>query len=265
MLTTDVLEGDWDKYVEAKVYTLLANSYKNTDDKERVLRLALDKQPKFLDAWYGLLDIRLNNENLSSEDAFKFSQEIISGFKYYPMVMDDLLREITLSGKITETNHLGGFYIERQSALEEAYSLRKNEKDLTAEDYAKTRQPWVAGDVARAILDKDHSRIASFSFDKARYISKLEYVPSKGCMNGQRKKIDVYGSNDGTNWTRILENKELSRDKNAKEIELNSQEAYQYIKIQGLESYGNSENEKDMYFCGSELNFYEDTTKQLNE
>ncbi|MBS5793923.1 MAG: NPCBM/NEW2 domain-containing protein [Clostridiales bacterium] len=471
MLTTDVLEGDWDKYVEAKLYTLLANSYKNTDDKEKVLRLALDKQPKFLDAWYGLLDIRLNNENLSSEEAFKFSQEIISGFKYYPMVMDDLLREITLSGKITETNHLGGFYIERQSALEEAYALRKNEKDLTAEDYAKTRQPWVAGDVARAILEKDHSRIASFSFDgdnagsivvteklkdkdievrysvdggqtwkesrdhiiklsdedlnaitaendilvslkdltsvykidiltqekpkniylndnenvllgnvknlqykknendewqnypqdgvnnevrfdgdttvsvrfapngvylaseiesftftedihpenakylplqyvtldkfsseqnngdqaaknlidgnyntkwhskwnvkddkfisvkfdKARHISKLEYVPSKGGMNGQWKTIDVYGSNDGTNWTRILENKELSSDKNPKEIELNSQDAYQYIKIQGLESYGNSGNEKDMYFCGSELNFYEDTTKQLSE
>lgn len=471
MLTTDVLEGNWDKYVEAKLYTLLANSYKNTDDKEMVLRLALDKQPKFLDAWYGLLDIRLNNKNLSSEDAFKFSQEIISGFKYYPMVMDDLLREITLSGKITESNHLGGFYIERQSALEEAYALRKNEKDLTAEDYAKTRQPWVAGDVARAILEKDHSRIASFSFDgdnagsivmteklknkdievrysvdggetwkessdhiiklsdedlnsitaendilvslkditaiytidiltqerpkniylndnenvflgnvknlqykkdendtwenypqdgvnnevrfegnttvtvrfapngvylaseiesftftedmhpenakylplryvtldkfssqqnngdqaaknlidgnyntkwhskwnirdekyisvkfdKARNISKLKYVPSEGGMNGQWKKIDVYGSNDGTNWTMILENKELSSDKNAKEIELNSQEAYQYIKIQGLESYGNNHHEKDMYFCGSELNFYEDTTKQLNE
>lgn len=84
-------------------------------------------------------------------------------------------------------------------------------------------------------------------------------------MNGQWKTIDVYGSNDGTNWTRILENKELSSDKNPKEIELNSQDTYQYIKIQGLESYGNSGNEKDMYFCGSELNFYEDTTKQLSK
>ncbi len=470
MLTTDVLEGDWDTYVEAKLYTLLANSYEKTADKETVLRMALNKQPKFLDAWYGLLDIRLNDENLSSADAVKFGKEITGTFKYYPMVMADLLREIELSGKITEGNHLGEFYMERQSALEEAYTLRKNEKQFTAEDYAKTRQPWVAGDVARAILEKDHSRIASFSFngddagsivmtealkdkdievhysvdggetwktsedhviqlskedldaitaekdilirltdveavytidileqakpnniylndnenlllgnvknlqyqrddngkwedypqdgvnndvrfegdttvtvrfgahdvylasetenftftkdthpenakylplqyvtldkfsseqnggdqaaknlidgnnntrwhskwniqdekyisvkfDKPRYISKLEYIPTEGGLNGQWKKIDVYGSNDGTTWTKILENQELNNDKNAKEIALDAKDAYQYIKVQGLESYGNTSSEANKYFSGSMLNFYEDTTKELD-
>ncbi len=42
--------------------------------------------------------------------------------------------------------------MERQFALEQAYALRKNGDQLTAEDYEKTRQPWFAGDVARAIL-----------------------------------------------------------------------------------------------------------------
>ena len=101
-------------------------------------------------------------------------------------------------------------------------------------------------------------------FDKPRYISKLEYIPTEGGLNGQWKKIDVYGSNDGTTWTKILENQELNNDKNAKEIALDAKDAYQYIKVQGLESYGNTSSEANKYFSGSMLNFYEDTTKELD-
>ena len=40
-------------------------------------------------------------------------------------------------------------------------------------------------------------------FDKARKISKLEYVPSAGGSNGRWQEVEVYGSNDGKTWTKI--------------------------------------------------------------
>ena len=157
----------------AKKYTLLANSLKDFSSKREAYYMALNESPRFLDATYGMLDLYLNKQDVTSGELNYFVKETASRYTYYPMVMADLMREVELSGKLTNPVHMAELYMERQRALEEAYTLRKDGKDLTAEDYEKTRQPWYAGDVARAILEKDHSRIAAFSL--------TEKKPEKSC------------------------------------------------------------------------------------
>ena len=155
-LVTDVLEGKWDTYVEAKKYTLLANSFTDAAKKEEILNKALKKEPKFLDAWYGKLDMRLDNEQLTSEQALSFAKEIERTFKYYPMVMSDLLSEIR--AKVTDTSHQMELDTLRRNALLEASTLKDN-------DYEKsgTRQPNVARIVAEGLLKGDTTALASFS------------------------------------------------------------------------------------------------------
>lgn len=181
LLATDVIQN-WDNYVTAKKYTLLANSLKGVSEKKDLYYRALNESPRFLDATYGMLDLYLNESNVTSAELNQFVKETALRYMYYPMVMADLLREVELSGKLTNPVHMAELYMERQEALEEAYKLRKDGKDLTAEDYEKTRQPWYAGDVARAILEKDHSRIAEFSFDgeKAGKIVLTQKLREKG-------------------------------------------------------------------------------------
>ena len=200
LLATDVLEN-WDGYVQAKKYTLLANSIQDVNAKKFVLYTGLNSSPKYLDAWYSMLDIYLNNPNTTSEEALRFVKETTVRYTYYPMVMVDILREVELSGKLTNAAHVADFFMERQFALEQAYALRKNGDQLTAEDYEKTRQPWFAGDVARAILEKDHSRIASFSFsgEKAGKIVLAEAVANKGLTI-------KYSFDGGNNWFSSKEN-----------------------------------------------------------
>lgn len=158
MLATDVLEGKWDTYVEAKKYTLLANSFTDPTKKEAILKKALEKEPEFLDAWYSKMDMKLADSNLSSEDARKFAEEIIERFQYYPMVMSDLLNEISV--KLTDEKDKFAVETLRLQALERAAALKDNEYDK-----ADTRQPWVARIVAEGLLNKDTSAFATFSFD----------------------------------------------------------------------------------------------------
>ena len=102
--------------------------------------------------------MRLDNEQLTSEQALSFAKEIERTFKYYPMVMSDLLSEIR--AKVTDTSHQMELDTLRRNALLEASTLKDN-------DYEKsgTRQPNVARIVAEGLLKGDTTALASFSFD----------------------------------------------------------------------------------------------------
>lgn len=156
-LATDVLEGKWDTYVEAKKYTLLANSFTDTEKKEEILNKALQKEPKFLDAWYSKLDMRLANDALTSGEALSFAKEIEKTFKYYPMVMSDLLAEIR--AKVTDISHQMELDTLRRNALLEVSALKDNDYEKS-----RTRQPNVARIVAEGLL-QNATALATFSFD----------------------------------------------------------------------------------------------------
>ena len=66
--------------------------------------------------------MRLANEQLTSEQALSFAKEIERTFKYYPMVMSDLLSEIR--AKVTDTSHQMELDTLRRNALLEASTLK---------------------------------------------------------------------------------------------------------------------------------------------
>ena len=76
------------------------------------------------------------------------------------------------------------------------------------------------------------------------------------------KEIQVLGSNDGENWTKLGNTVHLADDDKTKDIKVESEQSWQYIKVQGIHSYSHDGNE-DKYFTGSMLNFFEDTTKTV--
>ena len=69
--------------------------------------------------------MRLDNEQLTSEQALSFAKEIERTFKYYPMVMSDLLSEIR--AKVTDTSHQMELDTLRRNALLEASTLKDND------------------------------------------------------------------------------------------------------------------------------------------
>ena len=100
-------------------------------------------------------------------------------------------------------------------------------------------------------------------FDSPRFISMLEYFPYS--PNGRWRNIEVYTTmdaevNDQTTWKQVakvfLENNDAM-----KTILLNCDEPARFLKIKGLDSWGNSSGEENKYFSGRMLNFYEDLTK----
>ena len=63
---------------------------------------------------------------------------------------------------------------------------------------------------------------------------------------------------DGKTWTLSGSFKDLPNNKDIKELKLNNTTNCKYVKLVATETYGNTPGEKNMYFSGSMLNFYED-------
>lgn len=101
------------------------------------------------------------------------------------------------------------------------------------------------------------------SFDQVRYINKLTYLP--GGQNGRLKSGEIYVSYDGENWEKVHTFTDLSNNTALKTIDLNKNTEAKYLKIVATETYYNSAGEKNMYFSGKMLNFYEDTTQSFEE
>ena len=120
-------------------------------------------------------------------------------------------------------------YLPLQHVSLHKFSSEQNDSDQAAKNLidGQRNTKW------HSKWDVQDKKEFSVKFDKARHISKLEYVPSLGGKNGR--------------W---------------KEIKVESEQSWQYIKVQGIHSYSHDGNE-DKYFTGSMLNFFEDTTKTV--
>lgn len=111
----------------------------------------------------------------------------------------------------------------------------------------------------------DDKKYISFEFDKVRFINKIGYMPFSD-DSGEMKSGNVYVSMDGINWTKIHEYKNLNNVSGDtwKYIDLGQSYAAKYIKIDSTESYYKSLDQKDVYFAGRMMSFYEDTTQVYN-
>ncbi|WP_304428031.1 discoidin domain-containing protein [uncultured Clostridium sp.] len=110
----------------------------------------------------------------------------------------------------------------------------------------------------------DDEKSYSIEFDKIRYISKLNFTPGNGA-NGRPKAGEIYSSLDGENWELVKTFNDLANNNQVKEIAFDDSVEARYLKIVATETYGNSEGERNKFFSGKLMEFFEDTTKKYED
>lgn len=110
---------------------------------------------------------------------------------------------------------------------------------------------------------RDEGKYYVVSFDRARYINKLTYLP--GGQNGRLQAGEIYASMNGTDWELVKSFDGLQNNTSLKTIDLDQNVLARYLKIVATATYGNSQGEQGMYFSGKMLNFYEDSTIKIDE
>ena len=109
---------------------------------------------------------------------------------------------------------------------------------------------------------KEENKFYTVKLDKVRFITSLEYL-SLG-NNGKLRNGKIYTSLDGKEWIQSATFKDLARDNTIKVLNLDKPTSCRYIKIVADNTYGNTQDEYDMYFSGNMLNLFEDITVNPN-
>lgn len=154
-LATDAIETQeaYDKYVQATMLNLLADSYDDLNTKEQIYRKALEIQGINLDSFEGLVEVYKANDEKTSKDYLDLAQMIVNAYTYYPLPMTDLLNY--LSSGVTESQDVALLDLLRINALNKA-------KVATIND---VKQPDIANEMAKFLLSDVSVDLASFSFD----------------------------------------------------------------------------------------------------
>lgn len=154
-LATDAIETEeaYDKFIQATMLNLLADSYYDLNTKEQIYRQALSIQNINLDSFEGLVNVYKSNSNKTSGDYLNLAKMIINAYTYYPLAMSDLLNYI--SGGVTDSNDIVLLDLLRSNALNKA-------KVATTEN---VKQPDVSIKLATFLLGKTPTDLATFSFD----------------------------------------------------------------------------------------------------
>lgn len=103
-------------------------------------------------------------------------------------------------------------------------------------------------------------RYFTMRLDEPRYVSAVDYRP--GGRNGRFKKVTIATSLDGINFEEVVTNMDLEDNDKLKHLSFTATPAL-YVKITAIETYGNSEGEKNKYASGKFFNFYEDSTQTV--
>ncbi len=144
--------SEYDKYVEAEKVLMLADVYKDDYDKlNSIYEKAVDIEKINFDAWYGLVNLYLNN-GASEDKLLELAKRIVDNLVYYPLPMHDLLRLID-TGITSEANEA-----QIINLIGEALNKSKN---VTESEYI---QASATNAVANYLLS-NHKPIATFSFD----------------------------------------------------------------------------------------------------
>jgi len=185
-LATDAIETKeaYDKYVQATMLNLLADSYDDLNMKEQIYRKALGVQNINLDSFEGLVNVYKAMGNKTSSDYLELAKMIIDAYTYYPLPMMDLLK--CIEGNITSSNDVVMYDLIRSNALSRA-------KVATTDD---VKQPDIARAVAEFLLGENGETLvdlATFSFDgenAGRIIINDKYANSeirvKYSLDGQK-------------------------------------------------------------------------------
>ena len=154
-LAQDAL-NDYDEYVKAEEYVMMARVYEdNLAKREELYEKALQIQPINIDAWYGLIKT-YEAKKVTQDKYTALANRIADTMVGYPLPMYDLFKVI--EPLLTDTEYVYQLTLIKKNALT-ASSVLPN----TATD--KTLQPAVARVEALFLLGEADSAIANFSFD----------------------------------------------------------------------------------------------------
>lgn len=150
----------------------------------------------------------------------------------------------------------GRQYLPLQHVTLEAYSSQNS----TSADHAAKN--FIDGSAYTAWHTKfgtfDTGKYYTVKFDTPRTITRLTYLP--GGKNGRLKDGQVFVSMDGQDWQLVQTFTDLKNDESCKTIDIDQPVQGLYLKLVATSTYYNTAGEKDMYFSGKMLNFYEDPT-----
>lgn len=154
-LATDVMETEeaYNKFIQATILNLLADSYDDVSVKETIYNKALEIQSINLDSFEGLANSYKANTNKTSKDYLELAKRIVNAYTYYPLPMVDLLNYI--SSGITDSNDIVILDLIRTNALNTAAVATKDD----------IKQPDVAKIMASSLLGSQTTDLATFAFD----------------------------------------------------------------------------------------------------
>lgn len=99
----------------------------------------------------------------------------------------------------------------------------------------------------------DNERSITVSFEDARYLTAVNYIPRQSGTSGRFQSCEIYTSMDGENWMLSGSDSGWANDKETKTIELFTPVYTRYVKVVGAKTV-------DGYGSAAMLEFFEDQT-----
>ena len=180
--------NDYENYTKSQELVMLANSYAGDNRKqEAVYRNATNVQSINIDAWYGLVNLYLNDKTKTEKDYFDLAKEIAEALKNFPLPMYHLTN--LLKGKFTSVEYGFRFTLLQTRTLE--YGSKTTTKEVL--------QPGVTRTEANYLLGKLDKQLASFSFD-GQNANKIALADR---FNGSGVRWD-YSIDGKQNWKEVV-------------------------------------------------------------
>ncbi|MDY4252590.1 NPCBM/NEW2 domain-containing protein [Clostridium sp.] len=144
--------NNYDKYLDAMYYNLLANSYSKAEDKLAVYNAGLKIMPYHVDLLYGKVN-SYKTLKKSSAEYLKFAREVSEALAYHPVPYVDIMKLIQPG--VTESVDVAQFDMLKTATLKAA-TTATSENTLQWND---------CRNIAKGILGAHTVELASFSFD----------------------------------------------------------------------------------------------------
>lgn len=153
--------NDFANLEKCEEMVMLANVHKGDLAKqEEIYRKALEIQPINIDAWNGLINVYLANEDKTENQYFELAEELAESLKCFPLPMYHLTNLI--KPKLVSVENSYRFTLLQTRILTEASTIPSN-----TEDNYYVYQPSVTRLEANYLLGRIDKTIATFSFDGA--------------------------------------------------------------------------------------------------
>ena len=108
ILLAQAAQNEYDSYEKAEEILMLADIYKDDDEKlESIYRKALKTEKLNFDAWLGLVNLYEKDDQKTEEEYYALAKEIAETYTYYPHPMYDLLNLI--KSHLTSTTYSTSF------------------------------------------------------------------------------------------------------------------------------------------------------------